>query len=548
MAAPRFAVRSVAIIGAGSSGLTAARYIRDQGVYDHIVVYEKRSQVGGIWNYSSRPTNQEHIPQENPYLRPDAPLLPRNGEAEAPEFPTPMYDDLHVNIPHPLMGFTDLAIRDVHEANHPDQPLPIYPHRQTIQEYLVAYSQEVRHLIRFNTAVDDVRLLRLPRAESCKDGSAANGVAADGSDDFVDSWEIHSHSTLNDAPLIETFDAVIVAQGHYDITFMPNISNIGAFENAHPGVLMHSKRYRIPEPFQGKKVIVVGNSASGLDIASQIRDVAGSPLFMSVHTPTTSEGYKRLTGAEEVPEIREFLVEERGVRLVNGRVIRNVDIVLFCTGYLYSLPFLQREKPNSATPLGNLLSDGRRIHRLYDDMFHIDHPTLAFLCLPMKVVPFPLAQAQAALVARVWANTLQLPSTAEMNAWERAAEEVRGPSFHLWPPGADSAYINATYQRITTGPESTASRAGKEPPRWSDELVWMREVLMPGKAKFEEQGRKATTLEELGYNYEETSRELKEVTKVKENSDHLDSAIGLASHKTGKIGIKHVVPITYSGA
>ncbi|CAK7235336.1 monooxygenase [Sporothrix bragantina] len=535
---PRFAVKSVAIVGAGSSGLTAARYIQGQGVYDRIVVYEQRSQVGGIWHYSSRPTDQEHIPQENPYLRPDAPLQPRQDTSEAPEFPTATYDDLYVNIPHPLMGFTDLAIQDVHEANHPGQPLPIFPHRQTIEEYLIAYSQEVRHLIRFNTKVDDMRLLRRPRPQNDQTGQIENV-------DYVDSWEIHSSSTVEGTSSVETFDAVLVAQGHYDITFVPNIANIDAFRKAHPGVLTHSKRYRNPGPFCSKKVVVVGNSASGLDIAAQIHSVAAEPMYLSVHTPTVSEGLKRLTGAEEVPEIQEFLVEERGVRLVDGRVIRDIDVVLFCTGYLFSLPFLQREKPTSAdaNPLGDLLSDGRRIHRLYDDMFHIDHPTLAFLCLPMKVVPYPLAQAQAALVARVWANTLDLPSTEEMNEWERAAEQVRGPTFHVWPQGDDGTYINALYQRIIGGSESGASRAGKEPPRWSDYLVWMRRVCLAGKVKFEELGHTATTLAELGYVYEEEEEE----TKIKENKVDNSSVIGQIDLKTAKVEVTPVVPI-YSGA
>ncbi|CAK7220636.1 monooxygenase [Sporothrix curviconia] len=530
MASSRFSVRSVAIIGAGSSGLTAARYIQAQGVYNRIVVFEQRSQVGGIWHYSSRPTDQEHIPQENPYLRPDAPLQPRKDKAEAPEFPTATYDDLYVNIPHPLMGFTDLAIQDVHEANHPGQPLPIFPHRRTIEEYLITYAQEVRHLIRFNTKVDDVRLLRRPRPTGTQNGP----------DDHIDSWEIHSSNTVDGSLSVEAFDAVLVAQGHYNITFVPNIANIEAFKEAHPGVLMHSKRYRNPGPFHGKKVIVVGNSASGLDIAAQINDTTEAELYLSVHTPTASEGLKRLTGAEEVPEIQEFLVEERGVRLVDGRVIRDVDVVLFCTGYLFSLPFLQREKPTDADPLGDLLSDGRRIHRLYDDMFHIDHPTLAFLCLPMKVVPYPLAQAQAALVARVWANTLELPSTEEMNAWERAAEKVRGPTFHVWPQGDDGTYINALYRRITEGPESSASRAGKEPPRWNDYLVWMRRVSLAGKVKFEELGRTATTLAELGYIYEEEE-------EAKEKKGGSNSVIEQISLKTARIETTPAVPV-YSGA
>ncbi|ERT02088.1 hypothetical protein HMPREF1624_00385 [Sporothrix schenckii ATCC 58251] len=509
MTTPRFAVRSVAIIGAGSSGLTAARYIQEQGVYDRVVVYEQRSEVGGIWNYSSRPTDEEHIPQESPYFRPDAPLQPEDGKTGAPEFSTATYDELYVNIPHHLMGFTDMAIRDVHEANHPGEPLPIYPHRRTIAEYLISYSQDVRHLIRFNTKVDNVRLLRRPRNWQ---RIGTNGATTRATDDYVDSWEIHSSDTRSGTPTVETFDAVLVAQGHYDITYVPAIANIEAFDEAYPGTLTHSKRYRNPAPFRGKKVIVVGSSASGLDISTQIKTVT-KELYMSVRTPVISDLFKKLTGAEEVPPIQEFLVEERGVRLTDGRVLRDIDAVIFGTGYLFSLPFLQQAKPTEAEAqdtvngLGAMLSNGRRIHRLYDDMFHIDHPTLAFLCLPMMVVPYSLTQAQAAVVSRVWANTLDLPTTEEMNEWEREAEKVRGPTFHKWKHNDDGVYINACYERIMHGPQSATARAGKEPPHWDDRLVWMRAITLFGKVKFEEGGQKATSLQELGYFYEENWKE-----------------------------------------
>ena len=52
---------------------------------------------------------------------------------------------------------------------------------------------------------------------------------------------------------------------------------------------------------------------------------------------------------------------------------------------------------------------------------HIRHPTLAFAGLPVKVIPFPLAEAQAALLARVWANEVALPPAAAMAAWSGEA-------------------------------------------------------------------------------------------------------------------------------
>ncbi|KAI9753222.1 MAG: hypothetical protein M1815_006287 [Lichina confinis] len=51
-------------------------------------------------------------------------------------------------------------------------------------------------------------------------------------------------------------------------------------------------------------------------------------------------------------------------------------------------------------------------------------PTLAFVALPQRIIPFPFAECQAAIIARVWANRLKLPSLAEMNDWEERIAPV----------------------------------------------------------------------------------------------------------------------------
>ena len=49
-AAPSRPSSSVAVIGAGASGLAAARALRDANL--HPVVYDQRHAVGGVWNLS----------------------------------------------------------------------------------------------------------------------------------------------------------------------------------------------------------------------------------------------------------------------------------------------------------------------------------------------------------------------------------------------------------------------------------------------------------------------------------------------------------------
>lgn len=455
-----FDVKKVAVIGAGPCGLSAAKYLIAQGAFDTVVVYEKNPEVGGVWYYSRKPSEKLYVPQLDPFCPPDPPIQSNDGGA--PVFASPMYELLHTNIPHTLMKYGD-------------QDFPqglIFPSRKVVQEYLVEYSQDIRHLIKLSTRVNSVTLR--------KDGAK-------------DQWDIETENILDGQKSTDTFDAVVVASGHYATTFIPDVKGIKEFHAAHPGVISHAKTYRVPEDYAGKKVLVVGNASSGLDIAGQISRHSKYPPLLSVHEPTPPENLAH-AGAEEVPAIEEFLVAEKGVRFQDGRVEKDFDAIVYCTGYLFAFPFLEKLTPG-------LVSDGRRVYGLYKHLFHIDHPTLAFPGLPIKVIPFPVSEAQAAIYARVWSNSLTLPSTKEMSQWEEEEAEKRGRGFHVFPKGGDSAFLDEFHEWAM---KSTDGK-GKEPPVWSAEQRWEREVYAEAKLKFEMTGRKAKSLEELGFTYQPSS-------------------------------------------
>ncbi|KAL2023843.1 hypothetical protein VTK56DRAFT_1110 [Thermocarpiscus australiensis] len=452
----RFDVRNIAIVGAGPCGLAAAKYLLAQNAFESIVIFEQQSQVGGVWNYSPKASQTLHVPQVNPYCPPDPPL--RSQGEEAPIFPSPMYDVLHTNIPRDLMGFSDFPM---------PKDLLIFPSREDVQNYLVEYARDIRHLIKFSTQVKDIRLRQT---------------------EGKDQWDVDTLCLRTGKTSSATYDAVVVASGHYTAVYIPDVKGIAEFHKAHPNVISHSKHYRTPGPFADKKVVIIGNAASGLDIAAQISPVCQKPLLLSVQTATPQANLE-YSGAEEVPVIEEFLLAERGIRFQDGRVEKDIDAVIFATGYLFSFPFLTSLIPP-------LVTDGRRVHGLYEHMFHIDHPTLVFSRLPIKVVPFPLSESQAAVFSRTWANLLPLPPVEEMRKWEEEEAERRGTKFHVWPEGGDAEYINSVHDWI-----SRSGTPGKEPPHWSAELVWQRKIYLKAKLKFELDGRTARSLEELGFEY-----------------------------------------------
>ncbi|KAL2220253.1 hypothetical protein M432DRAFT_561066 [Thermoascus aurantiacus ATCC 26904] len=478
-------VRSIAIIGAGPAGLAAAKYLLAEKCFEKIDIFEQRSKVGGLWNYS--PASDKSgiatpIPQLSPHQPVDEPIWHSTGKAEAPRaatFLSPIYQGLETNIPKDLMRYSD-------------KPFPsnsqLFPRFDTVTKYLEEYAEDISHLIRFENQILDVR----PENASSS------------------TWSVTRRDLKTGLKETVSYDAVVVANGHYNVPYVPAIEGIEVWSKAYPGAISHSKFYDSPEPFRGKKVIVVGNSASGIDIGAQISEVCEGPLLCS----SRSESYLSpgpATDSVECPEIVEFLspsTHERGVRFADGRIEENIDAILFCTGYLYSYPFLSSLDPP-------VVQDGTRTLNVYQHIFYIDRPTIVFPALAQKVIPFPISENQAAVFARVWSGRLSLPSKAEMRAWEDSmvAEKGAGKAFHVLPFPRDADYLNFLYDwaaKAKPQPGLENAGRGKLGVWWGEKERWMRAHFPEIKKAFlnkGEQRHSIRTLEEIGFDFEAWKRE-----------------------------------------
>lgn len=249
-------------------------------------------------------------------------------------------------------------------------------------------------------------------------------------------------------------------------------------------------------------MICVGNGASGIDIASQIMTICKWPLLVSQRSKSfqlTDPSPSR----EERPEIVEFLTDDRAVRFADGKIERDIDNILFCTGYFYSFPFLDALDPP-------LINDGTHVQNLYQHLFYRPNPTLALPVLQQRVIPFPLAEAQAAVVSRIWYGRLTLPSEHEMKAWEDSVhgETGGGRDFHLLKFPKDADYIVAMHDWAMSADEGKTK--GKEPPVWGAKEYWLRERFPAVKKAFQDLGeerRKVRTVEELGFDFEAYQKE-----------------------------------------
>ena len=349
----------------------------------------------------------------------------------------------------------------------------LFPSREVVTHYLEEYGEDVRRHVSFQTQVMDID----------RKGPGNHQVRL---------------KDLQTNVLYEkTYDAVVVANGHYTVPRLPSIKGIKEWNQLNPGVISHTKFYRRPETFADKKVIIVGNAASGTDIASQIGAVSKHPLLMSQRSESSlafAANYK-----ENVPEIAEFLPESQGtraVRFTNGRVEIDIDAILFATGYYYSFPFFPLLEPR-------LISTGERVQHLYKHLFYIEDPTIAFVGLPSKIIPFRTVQGQAAVVARVWADRLDLPSEMEMVKWEESVIAKRGDgrAFHTLQFPEDFDY----YNDLVDWAMRARGRGGDVPMRWSAMETWARERFPAIKKAFADKGdarHDVKTLQDLGFDYD----------------------------------------------
>ncbi|CAK7355817.1 unnamed protein product [Dovyalis caffra] len=359
----------VAVIGAGAAGLVAARELRREG--HDVVVFERDNQVGGTWVY-------------NPLVEHD----PLSLDPTRHIIHSSLYSSLRTNLPREVMGFKDYPFIAKKDKERDQRRFP--GHREVLL-YLQDFASEfgIEEMVRFETEVVHVRPV----------------------EDNIRKWKVRSkRKTIDNHRNIgfgfdvdeEIYDAVVICNGHYTEPRIAQIPGISSW----PGKQMHSHNYRTPEGFQDQVVILIGSSASSVDISREIAGVA-----KEVHVASRSvadKTYQEQPGYDNMwlHSMIESAHDDGSVVFRNGRVVL-ADIILHCTGYKYHFPFLDTN--------GIVTVDENCVGPLYKHVFPpVLAPWLSFVGLPWKVVPSPLCELQTKWIAGVLSGRTALPSPEEM--------------------------------------------------------------------------------------------------------------------------------------
>ncbi|KAI1733190.1 flavin-binding monooxygenase-like domain-containing protein [Ditylenchus destructor] len=410
MSPPR---KRVAIVGAGASGLAAARHALLYEVEP--VVLELSREVGGLWNYKPQETDEASVMKSTV-----------------------------INTSKEMTAFSDFPPPS-HFAN--------FMHNRRMHEYLQKYAENfdlIKH-VKF-----EHKVLNVQRSPSY----AETGT-----------WIVTYKSINDNNERNEEFDGVLLCTGHHTEPFWPAK---WPGQDSFRGTVTHAHSYKDHRGFEDKVVAVVGVGNSGVDIAVELSRIskqvylitrrgtwvlhrnldrsipfdlmlnnrfiymlqAAMPSWiasgylqsmvekrfdhakfglkpshgiLAAHWTVNDELPNRLSCGTILvkPNIQTFT--ETGLIFLDGSETKNVDEVILSTGYSFGFPLAEG---------GKLIPVVENEVELYQNMFPLttsDHNTLAVIGLiqPLGSI-MPISEMQARVFFDVLTNGSCLPSRMEM--------------------------------------------------------------------------------------------------------------------------------------
>src|SRR5919107_1254046 len=382
---------TVALIGAGSSGIAVAKALHERGVpFD---CYEKSDRVGGNWVFGNR-----------------------NQMSSA-------YRSLHINTSRNRMEYTDYPM----PADYPD-----FPHHSQIAAYFDSYVDHFgfRDKIRFETGVehvergdDGVYTLTTDTGETLRYDAVlvANGhhwdvrwpePAFPGSD-TTQIEQIHAHHYKEEEQL-DGKRVVVLGMGNsaMDIAVDASYHGRAVYLAARRGAWIFPKYVggkpvdRADQVFANPRIpFKVKQAALGLMFRQQVGRMEDYGLLKPDHKPGEAHPsisgriLDRISHGAVTPKPNLARLHEHEVEFADGSRVE-ADLVVYCTGYKITFPFFDED----------FISAPENHIELFRRVFHPDLSDVAFVGLlqPLGAI-MPLAEAQGQWLAEYLKGEYHLP-------------------------------------------------------------------------------------------------------------------------------------------
>ncbi|RKK02127.1 monooxygenase [Pseudoroseomonas wenyumeiae] len=385
----------ICIIGAGSSGVTVAKALKQAGLsFD---CFEKGSDIGGMWRYQND-----------------------NGLSSA-------YESLHIDTSRDNLGYSDFPI----PGHLPD----FLSHRQFLN-HLEAYADHfgVRPHVTFNAAVNAVEpvgvgrwRVRLENGESrlYRAVIIANGHLWDprwpAFPGRFSGEQVHSHHYRTAAPF-EGQDVLVVGLGNSAVDIAVDLCRRAR------SVTISTRRsaWIMPKYLMGVPVdrwsgflsrrLRLPTRLTRMIMARLVRLGLGDQRRFGLRRPEHPMWREHATLSQELlpyighgwiricPDISRL--DGDTVHYVDGTT-QQLDSIIYATGYRSSFPFLDP----------SLFQVGTEAPALYRRMVSPTHPGLYFAGLVQPIGPtIPLVEVQGQWLAALLSGCLALPDATSMQA------------------------------------------------------------------------------------------------------------------------------------
>ncbi|KAJ7696707.1 hypothetical protein B0H17DRAFT_1177800 [Mycena rosella] len=404
-------IRRVAVVGAGPAGLQAAAKLVEHNFT--VRLFERAPHPGGNWLYSEetpvrepypdKPVDQTveiplHLPATRYYNEGDDGLTLNDRWTEHWQ-PRPLWDSLHTNSPKVSTELPDVKY---------DQDTPWVLSNHAIQRHVRSYASH--HCLNLNDYCPTtpgappvtVYSTRVEKVE--KDAETHTWVLT-----LRRLERLRESQRILEEWWTEIFDAVVLATGPYTAPHVPDIDGIIGWSKVTQGghySVYHSQKYRHPEPYAGKTVLIVGASVSASEISRDLAPFARR-IIASIRPPKDTTG-ARQRSLSRFPNITEFVPEiasfepltdhSNGIRngkihLIDGSVLQGIDEIILATGFRGNPLF----PPNSTT---------RRPENIHWTGHYVPDPTLAYTIGR----PWTMGRYQSYGFVKVWEGSARLPT------------------------------------------------------------------------------------------------------------------------------------------
>ena len=445
----------VVVIGAGALGLIALKQFKEDG-FD-VTGYESRSYVGGLWKDSSDSTISVHATTI---------FNTSKFRAAISDFPFPEAADVYptaAQMHDYLCSYADHfdLRRHINVNTRVKQILRENDRWNLTVEDVTSGKISTHYFDRVCVATGSFYTPRWPKLEGLEKfaGNVLHSIDFHGNDAFKDQnvLIIGMHATAQDVTNAISNSARHVYLSHrHGLTLLPRFTPKGeAFDTsaALPFFMLQSWfEANMPSLWiwlVDKMLGKVSNAAYpdlpeewGLRPAPSI--AIATPIMADTFWPYLQSGF-----AEPVAAVKQ-ITDSKTVELTDGRILHDIDSIMYCTGYHFNLPDSLIPKTDDRLSSFDPYPDGPgTIPYLYYNTYPLStdpavRNSLAFFGQAATAYPgFVQYELAAMAVSQVWQGNKSLPNLATMKQWhaEHTANRAALAKKYNAPP--DSTFYTA---------------------------------------------------------------------------------------------------------